>query len=372
MGTAYTPGLIVSASHTVEKVRRLPLKGRILVEKGAGVSPQQVVAEADLPGDLETVRISQQLGVEPVELGGRIAVGVGDRVSRGTLLASVKTFFGFFTTTCTSPIDGTVEYYSSVTGHMGIRRPPVPVRLTAYMRGVIKEVIPEEGVVVESCGAFIQGIFGVGGERQGHLRVVVGKPSDPLESSRIPKDAGGHILVGGGYVDAQALRQAEAAGATGVVVGGIRDEELEAFLGYRIGVAVTGHEQIPLTLIVTEGFGVIPMAERTFSLLKSLEGKESSVNGTTQIRAGALRPEVIVPAVSAAGSEEIGTSGGQLRIGTAIRLIRVPHFGMRATVVALPQDPVLIATGARVRVLEAALEDGRRVTVPRANVELME
>ena len=55
-------------------------------------------------------------------------------------------------------------------------------------------------------------------------------------------------------------------GILGIVVGGIVDRDLIDYLGYDIGVAITGHENIPLTLVITEGFGTIAMAERTFNL----------------------------------------------------------------------------------------------------------
>ena len=37
------------------------------------------------------------------------------------------------------------------------------------------------------------------------------------------------------------------------------------------------------------------MAERTFELLASREGEDAAVNGATQIRAGVMRPEIVVP-----------------------------------------------------------------------------
>ena len=75
-------------------------------------------------------------------------------------------------------------------------------------------------------------------------------------------------------------------GVKGVVVGVIIDTDLTDILGHDIGAAITGQEDIVTTLIVTEGFGSIQMAQRTFDLLKSLEGREVSINGATQIRAG--------------------------------------------------------------------------------------
>ena len=73
------------------------------------------------------------------------------------------------------------------------------------------------------------------------------------------------------------------------------DSDLKEILGYDLGVAITGTERIGLTLIVTEGFGDIAMAERTFDLLNKREGDFAAINGTTQIRAGVMRPEVVIP-----------------------------------------------------------------------------
>ena len=67
------------------------------------------------------------------------------------------------------------------------------------------------------------------------------------------------------------------------------------FFGYDLGVAITGSEEIGITLVITEGFGKIPMAQRTFELLKSRTGAKTSINGATQIRAGVVRPEIIIP-----------------------------------------------------------------------------
>jgi hypothetical protein len=145
------------------------------------------------------------------------------------------------------------------------------------------------------------------------------------------------------------------------------------FLGYDIGVAITGHEAIPLTLILTEGFGTLAMADRTFRLLRSLEGRIASINGATQIRAGVIRPEVIVPhgSDSPGPAEETDAGAFDLVEGAPIRIIREPYFGELATVSALPPELQEIPTGAHVRVLRARLAGGEEVTVPRANVEIL-
>ena len=62
-----------------------------------------------------------------------------------------------------------------------------------------------------------------------------------------------------------------------------------------MGVAITGTENLDTSLVVTEGYGNIKMSERTYNLLKSHDGKFVSINGATQIRAGVIRPEIVIP-----------------------------------------------------------------------------
>ncbi|HUV04323.1 MAG TPA: hypothetical protein VMX94_04375 [Armatimonadota bacterium] len=371
MATAYTPGLRVTPWATIRKTRRLPLKGEVTVKVGDLVEPDTVVARTELPGIMQTVRVAEALGIEPTEIERALKVAAGDQVERSTVIAETKSFFGLLTNQCKSPVDGTVELISPISGHVGIRYKPTPVEVKAYIRGKVIEVIPDEGVVVETGGAFIQGIFGVGGERLGEIKVIVDAPDEVVDEDRITDELAGKVVVCGANITGDALRKAGEFGAAGVVTGGIVDKDLIEYLGCDIGVAITGQEDVPATLIVTEGFGIIRMAQRTFDLLKSLEGRRASINGATQIRAGVIRPEIIVPSEqtreAASGADDEQT----IELGTKVRVIREPYFGLLGTVTALPPEPVLIESGARVRILEAELESGVRVSVPRANVEII-
>jgi hypothetical protein len=372
MATAYTPGLKVTPRINIRKTRRLPLKGDVLVKVGDVAEPEMVVAKTELPGIMQTVRVAEILGLEPSEVGPRLKVVVGDSVKRGDIIAETRALFGLIRGECKSPIDGKVELISPASGHVGVRFQPTPVEVKAYIRGNVVEVIPEEGVVVETIGALIQGIFGVGGERLGEIKFLATSPDEVLDEDRITEECVGKVIVGGSNITGGALRKASEIGVAGAVVGGIIDTDLIAYLGYDIGVAITGQENINTTLIVTEGFGVMRMAHRTFNLLKSLDGRIASINGATQIRAGVIRPEIIVPAQAgdkiSAGSDEEQS----LAEGTVIRIIREPNFGMLGTVTNLPPEPVVVESGAKVRILEAKLETGEIVSVPRANVEIIQ
>jgi hypothetical protein len=160
----------------------------------------------------------------------------------------------------------------------------------------------------------------------------------------------------------------------GIIVGGIECKDLRDFLGYEIGVAITGNEETPLTLIITEGYGRMRMSQRTFELLRDLDGKLACIDGTTHIRAGVIRPEIIIPRddLGRADSQEAEYLNNGIGPGAIVRIIREPYFGQSAKVIGLPPELQVLETESRARVLEAELEDGTRVVVPRANVEMIE
>lgn len=374
MAHAYTPGLKVAAHARLRRERKLPLSGTVVVQEGQTVTADTVVARTELPGNVHSVNVANLLGILPEDVPDCLVVQVGGQVKKGDPIAESRSFFGLFKSRCPAPVTGSVESVSNVTGQVLLREPPIPVEVDAYVDGKVVEVHPGQGVTIETEGSFIQGIFGVGGETRGQLHVAVEGPKEELTEARIGPDVAGKVLVGGAYVTTAVLRKAVAAGAKGVVAGGFDDKDLRELLGYDLGVAITGSEELGLTLIVTEGFGRIPMAQRTFDLLKACEGRRVSVTGATQIRAGVLRPEIIAAGAHVAGAPAAGGSGAEegLTIGSAIRVIRQPWFGRLGTVTALPPELKALETEARVRVLEVDFGDGAKAILPRANVEMIE
>lgn len=369
MAHAYTPGLRVTRQAMIRKQRRLPLRGEVLVGAGEWVRRDQVVARTALPGEVTTLNLVNRLGITPQELPGHMLKKEGKPVAQGEPLAQTRPLIKWFRTTVESPVDGTVESISAITGQVMIRQAPRPVEVRAYVDGQVVEVQPGEGVSIEVRGALVQGIFGVGGEYWGTVHMGVADPGEPLE--RVGPECRGRIVVGGSLIAYQAVQQARAAGAVGVIGGGLRDQDLRELLGYDLGVAITGAEELGLAVIATEGFGEIAMARKTFELLKECAGKEASLCGATQIRAGVMRPELIVPGEKAAAGEGEPASAG-LKEGDVVRAIRVPHFGRIGRVRGLPAELRQVESGAWVRVLEVEFEDNSRAVVPRANVEIIE
>jgi hypothetical protein len=374
MAHAYTPGLRVTNRMKITKKRILPLKGEVIVAVGNKVKPDTVVARTELPGTVEPVNVANILGVPPDDVLEAMVKKEGDMVAQDEVIARSKSFFGLFTSVAKAKSAGKIESISKITGQVLLRGAPVPVEVKAYLEGEVTEIFPREGVAVATWGSFVQGIFGIGGETHGPIKIISKTNKEILSENEIDASCKGSIIIGGSLVTAAGLQKAITVGAVGIVVGGFNDKDLRDFLGYDLGVAITGNEKRGITLVVTEGFGEIMMAQKTYDLLKSKEGQMACINGATQIRAGVIRPEVVIPTVdtvkqidAAHAQENIG-----LTIGSQVRVIREPYFGILGKVTNLPAPLQKLESESHARVLEVEFPDGHRAIIPRANVEMIE
>lgn len=375
MGQAYSAGLTVTSSIILRKERILPLKGTVLVKKGDKVKAEDVVAETLLPGKVVPFNLANKLGVTPAQLVNYIKIKPGDQIKKDSILAQTKGLFGMgiLKNEVRSPFEGEVESVSQITGQILLREPRIPVQVKAFIDGIIDEVMPDQGVVIQNKSAYIQGIFGIGDETTGILKMLVTNPEEELDAGKIDESCRDKVIIGGSIVRYHVIELARKHGVRAIITGGIDDQDLKKLLGYDIGVAITGHEKIGLTLVCTEGFGKINMAHKTFELLQEFDGKKTSIHGRTQIRAGVIRPEIIIP-LPFEETELIApeVSVPILEPGSLIRIIRQPNFGMIAKVVSLPEQLTKVESETMVRVLEAEFEDGNRFIIPRANVEVIE
>lgn len=115
------------------------------------------------------------------------------------------------------------------------------------------------------------------------------------------------------------------------------------------------------------------MSERTFDLLKMHDGKSISINGATQIRAGVIRPEIVIPLNNKDSSvivNNVEINEG-IKKGSMVRVIRTPYFGQIGKVVALPSELRIMESETSVRVAEVEI-GGEIFIVPRSNLEKLE
>ena len=373
MAHSYTPGLKVLQHSKVRKERRLPIKGELKVREGDAVKADDIVAKTNLPGNVHMVKVANRLNISPADIIDVLLVKEGDTLNKGDMIAETQGLFGFFKSELRSPVSGQIESISDVTGQIVMREEPLPVEVDAYVSGTVLDVIQDEGVTIESEAAYVQGIFGIGGEARGNLEVISTSRDDELSIEDINENHSGKIVVGGSFVSLEAYKKALKLKVKGIVVGGFNYFDLEEILGYRLGVAITGTEDLVTSLVLTEGYGNIKMSDRTYNLLKAHDGKFVSINGATQIRAGVIRPEIVIPLGDNEMPSDATTEKEKLGIesGSLVRVIRAPYFGKIGNVIELPPELQQMESETMVRVAKVSI-DGEDVIIPRSNLEMLE
>jgi hypothetical protein len=339
---------------TVRRERLLPVPGDVLARVGDRVDPTQVVACANLPGDFHILLVARLLDVPPSKVKRYLRVSVGDEVQRGQVVAKRGRLFA---NSVRSPIDGVVTGRGR--GRILIEAPPNPFEVRAYMHGTVRNVLHRYGVVIETTGAVVQGVWGAGGESWGVLKRRAKSPEEWLQARAIDPSCHGTILVGGAGLSGDVLERAQELQVRGVVVGGLPPE------------LVSHVRKLPFPVVATEGVGTVPMSAPVFHLLTTNDGREASISGKTQSRWGIARPEIVIPLPAEVRPPTLTQPGTPLETGARVRLVRAPYLGAVGTVIALPAHPRTIETGARVLGAEVDLGQEAPVFVPLTNLEVL-
>ena len=358
------PALTVAAGTVLLRARRLPLPGEVLVRPGQSLASGDTVAETRLPGRALPLPLAGLLGCEPGEVQRFLEVRPGQAVCKGQRLALFPGVWGIGRREVVAPADGVVEGLSARSGHLLLRGLPTALRLDAHLPGVVSQVWPGQGCEVRCRGALVQGVFGVGGEVRGRIRLMHAADGPVRPSAGDAGDLQGAVCVAE-LADGADLAAWATAGAVAAIVGGIGYRELTAFC--------VRHPRF--TVVLTEGFGRLPMAPRALDVLRGHEGASACVDGTTQIRAGVVRPEVVVP-LGEGGAGAAAESGTRVRrplagagVGARVRIVRAPDFGRTGVILQGPAAPRAIGSEAVLPVVLVRLDGGGSVLVPRANVE---
>lgn len=375
----YPDGAAPVVMHTVARIeRQLPVEGEVLVRVGSRVEPDDIVLRAQYPLDPQIINIARDLGVLPTQVYSKMKKEEGNKVAKGEVLARAGLIAG---STVVAPVAGTITTIDRSTGYVTLTPNALPIELKAQVRGIVMEVPDSRTVIIETPASYVQGIFGLGGERFGVLRLLVTDPKEQVDISSIDARSAYAILIGGASITAAALRRAIDEQVRGVIVGGIEEHELRDFLGddgfdaWRTGyntwrLPAPPYNRDPgLTLMITEGFGVHPMNEALFKVLASYDQQEALIEGVTQLRSPQRRPRVVIPLSRVRNIEQAAVVKASLAVGSPARIVAGPHRGTVGTVRSFPALPQLLPSGVRSHVVEITLSDGKQTLLPAAALE---
>lgn len=347
------PLLHVLPLATIIRERTLPVAGKVNVHVNQRVNPTDVIAEASYAREHVLLDVARTFGVSPAAADRMIKVNQGDRLVQGALVAESA---GLFPRTIKAPRAGRVMIVD--TGQVLMEVGDTRVELRAGLPGVVTQVLPERGVVIRTAGALIQGVWGNGRIDNGLMVNLLEKPDDVLGAERLDVSLRGSVILGGQVRDAETLRAAAELPVRGLILSSL------------VPSLIVNAYQMRFPILVTEGFGSMPMNSAAFRLLTTNNKREATVNAEHFDRYSGNRPEVIIPLPVSSDPPEPGTFE-TFAVGQTVRLRRPPNAGMIGTLSNLPQGLSVLPSGLRAPAAEVKLEDGEAVLVPLVNLEVV-
>ena len=232
------------------------------------------------------VNIAKELKIEPKHIKGYLKKREGDFLETYEPLAS--RLDKDFSKVMPSPATGVITAIDTEKGTITIQYKNEPYHVFANVSGKVIDVEENLSATIQYNGSKLVGIIGFGGEKTSGMLII---NKSHLENDTKYRDK---ILVCFEKISYDFLRDCAEQDVAGMVAPSIDNKDLVEFLGEEIGVALTGNENIPFPIILTEGFGNFRMNAVFETFFKEQQHKKMYMNGHTQIRAGVVRPQMII------------------------------------------------------------------------------
>ena len=338
---------------SIVRERLLPISGTVLVRLNQKVSPNDVIAEANSAREHVLLDVARTLGVSPNAADRMIKCKVDDRLDAGTEIAVGK---GFLARNVTVPRAGRVVAAGG--GQVLMEVGESKLELRAGISGTVVEVIQDRGAVIQTAGALVQGVWGNGRIDTGTLVNLVEKPDGELSADRLDVSMRGFVIMAGMLNDAELLKAAAALPVRGLILSSIQPSLIAAA------------REMRYPIIVTEGFGSMPMNSAAYKLLSTNAKREATINAEAHNRYSGSRPEIIIPLPTSSdlpAPNEVET----LAPGLQVRMRRPPAMGMIGSIVNVKSGQTTFPSGLRAPAAEVKLENGEMVIVPLVNLEVV-
>ncbi|MBL8055562.1 MAG: hypothetical protein JNK29_02635 [Anaerolineales bacterium] len=346
---------------TLRRERLLPVPGEVLVAAGQHVETGDIVARAELADHHRLIDVARALGVPREKAADFLTKAEGEQVKKGEPIAIRKTWLGLSTRREVSPVDGRLVFCDH---GQALLAAITSLEVRAGLPGTVVSVVSGRGVLIETAGALLEGVWGNGREDFSVLRALGDGPAAPLRAEQLEPSMQGAILAAGWLADAAALQALAGLGVRGLILGTAPTELLPSL------------QAAGFPVLVVDGFGQAGFSAPAFALVGGNSGREMWLSARPLDRQAGTRPEAIVPLPTSHEPPAPPLEGEPLQEGKRVRVVRGAEAGRVGTVIGLSDRPMPLPNGVRAHVAAVALDEtqGARptVTVPFANLELLE
>ena len=330
----------------------MPCNGTIHVRAGQKVNASDSIGSAIPEKKHHLINIRRSLGLKRSEQAVRfISRKNGDMVEKGDILAETT---GLFSRVVRSPVNG------KIIGILGsqilIEENNPPIEYKAGISGTVKEIIAERGVIIETSGALIQGVWGNNRVDSGMLINIAENPSEELTVSRLDISLRGAIIVAGHCSSAETLLMAKDLPLRGLILASMSADLIPLA------------RQVEFPIILIEGFGRIPMNSAAFNLLKGCDKSDVCVNSEWTGNRN-QKPEVVVPILD---ESELPREADDFAKGKTVKINGQPYPSQIGFLVRVMPGSTTMSNGIRISTGEIRLENNEQVFVPLTNLEILE
>lgn len=330
--------------------RVLPSPGTIRVKVGEIVRPFDIVADSLINLQEQTVNLRTLLKIRKKSLDEYLRKREGEGFKKGEMIAENWGNFGFQRKQLLGPFDGVIQSVNRETGEILLRTNPDKKTVLAGAGGEVVQILDSRAVLLAIVAVQVTGVWAGGQTAEGEL-LTLSSFDQPLELSKITPAVKGKIIIGGSFVSLEAIKKAIALEALGIITGGVNVLPNDYFSADSFG------------LLVTEGFGSVPMLESTWQYLRS-----------AQARTAILIPErdiLLVPEnspVCPADPRRPDGYFGYIAAGDLVQIFCWPYFGRVGKVAGLEPKKTFPSGVIGEAVKINLLGESEEISIPLRNV----
>jgi len=340
--------LQIGCNQQIYRSFTLPYSGTVLVRIGQEVAAGDPIAEVRMPARFQVFDVVNNFKINPRHIDRYIERLVGEPVKAGDIIAQKS---GIIARIFRAPEDGMVVAIRD--GKITLALGEKVVQVLAAFPGTVVEIIAEQGAVVATQGALLQGVWGNGLNVSGFLT----RWNEEVGTEKEDGIAGKIIVVDHCASRAQ-LNRYMAQQPAGIVFGSILPQVLPEL------------ERADIPSMVLVGFGELPIDPISSQMLKQMQGQTVALNAASPDPLEGTHPELIFPG-RAQFIEELFPAEELLKVGRRVRLLGKPYAGSVGTIIELPEQPEMFASGLVMEAVVVQRDDGQVIRVPRANIVVL-
>ena len=337
----------------IRRVRQLPFPGQVLVEEGQPVHPEDLVAAAELPGEVFHLDIARGLGIEPSEVLPCLVRDLGEVLEKNDVIAEHD---GALPRLVRVPRSGVL--LSCRDGVAVIAGGKKTVAVRAGMIGTVAETLPELGAAITAHGGLIQGVWGNGQVGAGILRVQASRLDQAITVEELDSFGEGQVIAAGFCSEKDQLRRILACKPTGLILGVMDARLIERVMA------------LPIPVILLAGFGGQAPDVYTFEMLRARGGDVACANACQPNPETGEWPEVIIPGGDGETSA-LMPYRTELKTGQRVMALSGDALGKVFTVAELPDAESILESGLSCKTAVLSFDGGEPIAIPRNNLIIL-